>query len=67
VTRSIENLSRSKLDQGMSIVTNIESQNLVYKYLGRSDVLYEFLLRAYLNLLGKHIQDDIIALEIQSI
>jgi hypothetical protein len=44
-----------------AIVTNIESQNLVYKYLERSDVLYEFLLRAYLNLLGKQIQDEIAA------
>jgi hypothetical protein len=48
--------------EGMTtVITNIESQNLVYKYLERSDVLYEFLQRAKENILGKHIYDDIVA------
>jgi hypothetical protein len=39
--------------------TNIETQDLVYKYLERPEVLYEFLVRAEHKKLGEHITEDI--------
>lgn len=39
--------------------TNIKTQDLVYKYLERPEVLYEFLVRAEHKKLGEHITEDI--------
>jgi hypothetical protein len=44
----------------MSTLTNIESMNLIYKYLERNQLLIEFLYRVENGILAKHISDDII-------
>jgi hypothetical protein len=40
-------------------LTNIDTQDFVYKYLKNPDILYEFLFRAYTNKLGNDIKTDI--------